>query len=523
MKSSFVLLCLLMNPLAFGAPEAKGLAGSRQEFNLRIFSEPPTLDWNLATDNVSATLLQNLMEGLASYEDAKLEPKGALATKWDVSKDGKTYTYHLRAGVQWSDGVPLTAQHFWDSWERALNPKTGSEYAYFLFDVTGAKDYNEGKLKDSSKLGMKVVDSQTFEVTLDKNASYFPHIPTFTVTYPIRKDLIAKFGNKWTDPKNLAVVGPFTLSEWKHDSKVTLAANPKYWGGRPKLDTVNAYVVNEDTTAINMFESGKLQYVSRLPPVEIERLKASPAYRNGPFLRGYYYGFNTAKKPFNDVRVRQAFAYAVERTQITTMLKGGQMPIASWIPKGMFGFEKKVGLEFDLAKAKKLLSDAGYPEGKDFPPVTFLFDTRDDHKMIAERLQAMWKKNLGVDLKAQNEEWKVYLNRLKADVPQMFRLGWGADYPDPDNFMELFTSVSGNNYTQWKSAEFDKLVAAAAAESAKPKRLALYNKAQTLLLEKDTVIIPLFVDALNVLVSPTVQNLKLNAMDILMLKEVSIK
>ena len=263
-------------------------------------------------------------------------------------------------------------------------------------------------------------------------------------------------------------------------------------------------------------------YVSRLPPVEIERLRASPAYRNGPFLRGYYYGFNLNKKPFSDIRVRQAFAHAVDRSQITSMLKGGQIPTTSWVPKGMPGYEPKVGLDFDVAKAKKLLAEAGYPDGKGFPTVTFMFDTRDDHKMIAERLQAMWKKNLGVDLKAQNEDWKVYLNRLKADVPQMFRLGWGADYPDPDNFLALFTSYSGNNYTQWKSKEYDGLIEKAAGESSMAKRIALYKKAQILLTEKDTVIIPLFIDALNVLVSPTVKNLNLNAMDQLNLRDVQM-
>lgn len=512
-KFLFALLILLQTPLAFAA---------KQEFNLRIQSEPPTLDWSLATDNVSILLLQNLMEGLAQY-DSKLQPKPALAEKWTVSKDGKTYTYVLRKGVTWSDGTPLTAQQFWDSWERALNPKTASEYAYFLFDVVGAQDYNEGKLKDPSKLGIKVVDPQTFQVTLNKRASYFPTIPTFTVTFPIRKDIIEKFGNKWTNPGNMTTVGPFTLKEWKHDSRVTLAANPKYYGPKPKLETVNAYIVNEDTTAINMFESGKLHYVARLPPVEIERLKTSPAYRNGPFLRGYYYGFNITKKPFDDVRVRQAFAHAIDRAQITSLLKGGQIPTTSWIPKGMPGYEPKIGLELDVAKAQKLLAEAGYPGGKGFPAVTFMFDTRDDHKMIAERLQAQWKKNLGVDLKAQNEDWKVYLNRLKADVPPMYRMGWGADYPDPDNFMALFTSYSGNNYTQWKNKEYDSLIEKAAGESSMPKRLALYKKAQTLMLEKDTVIVPLFIDALNVLVAPQVKGLQLNAMDILELKNVSIE
>ncbi|HEY8278229.1 MAG TPA: peptide ABC transporter substrate-binding protein [Bdellovibrionota bacterium] len=512
MKALFLLLSFTASIGAFAA---------KQEFNMRIQSEPPTLDWNLATDNVSITLLQNLMEGLANY-DKKLQPKPALATKWEVSKDGKTYTYTLKKDVKWSDGTPLTAQHFWDSWERLLNPKTASEYAYFLFDVEGAKDYNEGKLKDPLKLGFKAVDPKTFVVTLNKRASYFPTIPTFTVTFPIRKDLIEKHGRKWTDPKNMVVVGPFTLTDWKHDSRVSLAANPHYYGGQPKLEAINAYIVNEDTTAINMFESGKLHYVSRLPPVEIERLKASPAYRNGPFLRGYYYGFNISKKPFDDVRVRRAFAHAIDRSQITSLLKGGQIPTTSWVPKGMPGYEPKVGLDFDVSKAKKLLAEAGYPDGKGFPAITFMFDTRDDHKMIAERLQAMWKKNLGVDLKAQNEDWKVYLNRLKADVPPMFRLGWGADYPDPDNFLALFTSYSGNNYTQWKSKEYDKLVELAAGESSMPKRVALYKKAQVLLTETDAVIMPLFVDALNVLVSPEVKNLDLNAMDILHLKDVQM-
>jgi oligopeptide transport system substrate-binding protein len=386
----------------------------------------------------------------------------------------------------------------------------------------GAKDYNEGKLKDASKIGVKAPDAKTLVVTLNKKAAYFPSIPAFTVTYPIRKDLIEKYGNKWTDPSHLVTVGPFVLSEWKHDSKVVLAPNPKYYGGKPKLDKVNAYIVGEDTTAINMFESGLLHYVSRLPALEIERLKANPAYKNSPFLRGYYYGFNVTKPPFNDVRVRQAFAHAVDRSQITALLKGGQIPTTSWVPKGMPGYEPKIGLDFNVKKAQKLLAEAGYPGGKGFPSVTFMFDTRDDNKVIAERLQSMWKTNLGVDTRAQNEDWKVYLNRLKTDPPAMFRLGWGADYPDPDNFMNLFTSYSGNNNTRWKSKEYDSLIEKAAGETSTTKRLALYKKAQALLLEKDAVIVPLFIDSLNVLISPSAKGVELDAMDHLLLKDVQM-
>lgn len=512
MKCFFLILSLLLSQNANCA---------KNEFNLRIHSEPPTLDWNLATDYVSITVLNNLMEGLAWY-DNKLNPIPNMAT-WKVSSDGKTYTYKLKDNLKWSDGVPLTAQHFWDSWERALNPKTASEYSYFLFDVVGAKEYNEGKIKDPAKLGIKVLDPLTFVVTLNKRAAYFPTIPTFTVTFPIRKEIIEKYGKNWTDPGKMVVTGPFQLSEWKHDSKIVMTPNPYYFAGKAKLEKVTAYVVNEDTTAINMFESGKLHYVSRLPALEIDRLKNSPAYRNAPYLRSYYYGFNITKPPFNDVRVRKAFAHAVDRSQITRLLKGGQIPTTSWVPKGMLGYEPSIGLKFDVKEAKKLLAEAGFPEGKGFPAVTFMFDTRDDNKLIAERLQAMWKQNLGVDLKAQNEDWKVYLSRLKNDTPGMYRLGWGADYPDPDNFLNLFTSYSGNNYTHWKSKEYDSLVEKAASESNPIKRVIIYKKAQEMLTEDEVVMIPLFIDAINVLVSPQAKYVELNAMDLLKLNRVQVE
>lgn len=492
---------------------------AKQEFNMRLQSEPPTLDWSLATDNVSIRILENIMVGLAHF-DEKLQPKPELAKSWEVSKDGRVYTYKLRGDVKWSDGVALTAQHFVDSWERILNPKTASEYAYFLFDIAGAKEYNEGKSKDFASVGVKAKDANTLVITLNKAASYFPSVPTFTATFPIRKELIAKYGDAWTKPSNLVVLGAFQLADWKHDSKLSLVPNPHYYGTKPAIEKINAYIVNEDTTAINMFESGSLHYVNRLPTLEIDRLKKSPAYRNAPYLRGYYYGFNVNKAPFNNPKVRQAFALAVDRKQITDLLKDGRIPTASWVPKGMPGYEPQVGLSFDLKKAQKLLAEAGYPGGKGFPSVTFMFDTRDDNKLIAEHLQAMWKKNLGVDLHAQNEDWKVYLNRLKSDVPQMFRLGWGADYPDPDNFLNLFTSYSGNNRTGWKNKEYDALIEKAAAEPKMEKRLALYKKAQQLLTEKDAVIVPLFIDSLNVLVSPKVQGLRLDPMDHLDLRQV---
>jgi oligopeptide transport system substrate-binding protein len=512
--SNFCIFLLLLLSLPLSAFSAKN------EFNLRIETEPPTLDWNLATDYVSINVLYHLIEGLAEYNE-KLEAVPSLAS-WKISKDGKTYTYTLKPNLKWSDGAPLTAQHFWDSWERTLNPQTASGYAYFLFDVVGAKEYNEGKMRDPKQLGFKVLNASTFEVKLKKPASYFATIPAFTVTFPIRKDLIDKFGRKWTNPENMAVTGPFQLSKWNHDSKIELVPNPNYRGQKPRMEKVNIFMVQESTTAINMFETGKLDYLSRLPALEIERLKKNPGYRSIPYLRGYYYGFNVKNPPFNDVRVRQAFAHSINREEITSLLKGGQISTMSWIPKGMLGYNPKIGLPFDPAKAKALLAQAGYPDGKGFPATTFMFDTREDNKIIAERIQAQWKKHLGIDLKAQNEDWKVYLGRLQTEAPSVFRHGWGADFPDPDNFMNMFTSYSGNNFTKWKNSAFDEIIEKAASESSAKKRIELYNRAQKILTEEEVAIVPLFIDSLNYLVSPSVKGLQIDSLGLLKIHKVEM-
>lgn len=506
-----ILLASLFSLHAAAAPPA-------QEFRMRIEAEPPTLDWNLATDYVSINVLYHLIEGLAEY-NSKLEPVPSLAT-WKVSKDGRVYTYMLKPGLQWSDGAPLTAQQFWDSWERTLNPAIASGYAYFLYDVVNAKEYNEGKIKDPAQIGMKVLDDRTFEVTLKKPATYFATIPAFTVTFPIRKDLIAKYGRQWTDPDKMVVTGPFCLAEWKHDSRLELVPNPHYRGAKPKLDKVIVYIVKEDATAISMFETGKIHYMARLPALEIDRLKKNPGYHAYPYLRGYYYGFNVTKPPFNDVRVRKAFAHAIDREGVTSLLKGGQEPTSSWIPKGMLGFNPKIGLTYDPTKAQKLLAEAGYPGGKGFPATTFQFDTRDDNKAIAERLQAQWQKILGVKLSAQNEEWKVHLARLRSDAPAVFRHGWGADFPDPDNFMNMFTSYSGNNFTRWKNAKYDGLIEKAAGEASPKKRVAIYDQAQRLLTEEDVAIVPLFIDTINILLDPAVKGLQIDALGLLKIHKV---
>jgi oligopeptide transport system substrate-binding protein len=479
------------------------------------------LDWALATDSISFTILTNLMEGLTQY-DSELNPKPAIAKNWEYSTDGKTITFFLRNDVYWSDGQPVTAKDFEYSWKRLLAPETAAQYAYFLFDIENASQYNSGKITDSDQVGVKALAPDVLQVRLKKPVVYFPSITTFMVTYPAREDVIRQHGDSWTKPENIVTNGPYTLEEWEHEYKLILKSNPRHYEGKPAVDNIQIFVVQEPTTALTLYETGELDYIE-LPPVAIPHFKSHPEYRNKPQLRGYYYGFNVNKPPFNDVLVRQAFAHAIDRSRIPKFLKGGELPSSSWIPKGMFGYNESIGLKFDPQKARSLLAQAGYPNGKGFPQVTAVFNTGDLNRFIGEFIQAQWKEHLNVHIDFESQEWKVFLSKLDLDPPQIFRLGWGADFPDPDNFMNLFIATSGNNRLNWSNPRYDELIAQGSALKKPEERKIVYDEAQKLLTEKEAAMIPLFVSAQNLLVKPYVQGLKNNAMELLYLKRIHLE
>ena len=490
-------------------------------FRMTLSNEPPTLDWNLATDSVSFTVLINLMEGLTEYDEA-LRPRPAAARSWEVSPDGRVYRFHLSEDARWSDGKPVTAGDFEYSWKRLLNPKTAAEYAYFLYDIVGAEDYNTGKVHDPESVGVRALNDRTLEVRLRKPIVFFPSITTFMVTFPLRRDVVEKFGERWTEPGTIVTNGPFVLDEWRHEYKLTLRPNPYYNGPRPALGTVVMFIVNESTTALMLYETGDLE-MAHLPPEAIAAYLGKPEYITAPLLRGYYYGFNVEKPPFTDPRLRRAFSMAIDRREFPAILKRGEIPSSFWIPPGMPYHNPAIGPPFDPKAARTLLAEAGYPSGLGFPTVTAAFNTGPENSLIAQNLQAQWKRNLGLDVRLDNQEWKVYLQGLQTDPPPLFRLGWGADYPDPDNFMNLFTSTSGNNRTRWKNARYDELIRSAAADSDPARRQAAYDEAQRILLETDAAIMPLFVATQNWLVKPYVRGLRINALELLDLKNVHLE
>jgi oligopeptide transport system substrate-binding protein len=509
------LLCLCA-ALALGCmPDADRAPPRVLRINLE--TEPPTLDWNLATDGVSIVAIEQLMRGLTRL-GADLRPEPDLAESWQVSEDGRSYRFHLRPGVVWSDGVPLRAQHFVDSWRRLLDPATAAEYAYFLFGIHNARAFNAGKLSDFGQVGIRAPDDATLEVELDAPLVYFPALVNFMVTFPLRADLVAKWGERWTDPGHLVTLGPFVLEEWRHEYRMVLAANDHYWAGRPKLDRITAYMVSEGSTALVLFEQGLLDLV-RIPALEIRRYTQRPEYVHRALLRGYYYGFNIRKKPFDDARVRRAFAMAIDRSQFPELLHGGELPWTSWVPPGMPCANPELGLRFDPEGARALLREAGVDPAT-LPPVHIVYNNDQTHKLVAEVVQAGWREHLGVRVEVQNREWKVFLKELSNDPPEVFRLGWGADFPDPDNFMNLFTSYSENNHTGWVNSTYDSLVERAAREPDPAQRQALYDQAQKILTEEDVPMVPLFVTAANFAVQPRVKGFVPSPMDLFFFEQV---
>lgn len=508
--------------IVLGFSAAPAAARDALNFRFSLASEPPTLDWNLATDNVSYQILNSLMEGLTQY-DATLRPIPALAKSWEVSADGRMYTFHLDPKVRWSDGVPLTAQQFVDSWLRLLDPATAAEYAYFLYDLEGAQAFNRGEHHDPNRVGVRAIDPLTLQVRLRHPAVYFPTITTFMVTYPIRLDLISRFGAHWTEPPNLVSLGPYQLTQWRHEYKLVFQKNPSFTGTpAPEVEQIDIFIINEANTALSLFETGHLDFVE-LQAHAIPFFRQDRRFRSQSKLRGYYWGFNLAKKPFDDVRVRRAITQAIDRREFPRILNGGEWPTSSWIPKGMLGFNDKIGPAFDPKAAQELLAQAGYPGGRGFPRVLAAYNTDRTNMLVAENLQAQLKRNLNIDIVLDNQEWKMYLKALQLDTPALFRLGWGADYPDPDNFMNLFTSSSGNNHSRWKNPRYDQLIEQGAREADPQKRQAIYDEAQRLLCEIDVPIVSLFDVTANYLVAPRLREIDYNALAFIYWKAIRLK
>lgn len=486
----------------------------KQTLRVNIGTEPPTLDWSKSTDSTSASVIDNLMEGLTQFDyfDPELKVIPNLATSWKSYDRSTKWIFKIRKGVRWSDGKPFRAQHVVDGWERLLNPLTASEYAYFLYGIKNARKYNEGKIKSFSKVGAFVNEKGDLVVLLENPQSYFPSLLTHHSTYPVRKDLIERHKTQWTASKNLVTLGAYLLKIWDHDKGMVLERNDMYYGQKAKIKYILFRMVKEISTAINLFRKGYLDIQWGIPSTEVTHLKKDPHYVVHSNLAIYYFGFNVNKPPLDKTLVRKAFVHAINRKEITDLLNGGEKPLSSWIPYGMLGHEPDLGLKFDVKKARHLLRQAGYKNSDKFPKIQLAFNTNENHQRIAENIQAQIKRNLGINLELENEEWKVFLNRLKVNPPFIYRMGWIADFPDPYNFLSLMLSYSDNNHTGWGTQKFDKCVERGSMTLDLVQRKKIYRRCHQILVEEEAPVIPIYSSVSQGLISPRVKNYPFNSM-----------
>lgn len=535
-KSWLVLMALVM---AFGTLLAACGSGSSntgtsgesgdgtaaaQDLHINMSAEPPTFDPAQAKDSQTNTALRLMYEGL-TRPGTDGNPVPGVAEKWDVSEDGLKYTFHLRDNAQWSNGEPVTAKDFAYAWERVLSPKTtpASEYAYQLYYIKNGQEFNEGKVKDFADVGVKVVDDKTLEVTLANPTSYWLGLTSFYTYYPVNEKNV-EANPQWASKADTMITnGAFNLTTWTTGQELAWTKNAKYWDASSvKLNTITSSLVNSGATEFSSYQSGQLDYAGA-PTGEIPTDQIPAAKQQYPdqfqakgIASTYYYLFNVKEKPFNNLKIRQAFSMAINRQAIVdNVTLGGQIPAYGYVPPGIKGNTEEFRTEYkdsyfteDAAKAKQLLAEGMKEEGyTTLPEITLIYNSSEAHQKIALAIADMWKNNLGVSVKTQNQEWSVFLDNRQSGNYQIARAGWTADYNDPMTFLDMWMTGNGNNDAKYSNPEYDKLLKDAQATQDNAKRMDDMSKAEKILVQDDMAMMPIYYYTSVSLVKPNLKGI----------------
>jgi oligopeptide transport system substrate-binding protein len=465
-------------------------------------AEPQSLDPALLTGQADMRVAQGLFEGLTRFDPKTGRAIPGLAEHWEISPDGCTYTFHLRTNLLWSTGEPITADDVIYSWIRALNPATASEYAGQLFFLKNAEAFCTGKIKDPMLVGVHAPDPLTVRVELNHPTPFFPDICALPVTCAVPRQTIEKHGDRWLMARPLPVSGPYELVCWRLNDKVRLRKNPRYWdAANTQSDVIDILPVGSANAALSFYERGEADIVwdsALIPAGLLDVLLKRPDFHTFTTLDTYFFRFNVTRKPFDDPRVRQALALAVDKVRIVKKItQGGEQPASHLVPDGTANYTSPEGLGYDPARARKLLAEAGYPGGRGFPSFQYLFNASAGggskiHEKIAVELQQMWRDELGIQMDLRQMEWTAYLNAQSHLDYDLSRSGWVADYNDANTFLGLFTSDDGNNRTGWKNPQYDELIRRANQEPDLKTREKYFQQAETILVRNELPIIPLY-------------------------------
>ena len=467
-------------------------------------------------------VMMSLYEGLVTKDPKTLEIVPAVADRWEVSEDNMTYVFHIRESAKWSNGDPITAQDFVNSWLRGLMPALGNETVSSLFVFKNAEKYFRKEIDDLSMLGFRALDDHHLQIELENPTPYFLQLLDYIGLFPVHTGNIERFGalddpaNPWSKPHNFVGNGAFTLKDWVPGRSIVVKKNPHYWDkDNVRLNEIHFMPIEQLLVEERMFKAGHLHRTEWMPysKIPVYRNNKDPEYNHYPYLSTYYYALNVTKPPLDDVRVRKALAYAVDRQALVDSVTNGvQSATGAFTPPNTLGYTSRTQIVFDVEKARQLLAEAGYPNGKNFPSIELSYNNSEDHRKIAEAVQQMWKKNLNINVKLKNLEWKVFLYEVKNLNHNIARMGWVGDYIDPNTFLELFTSGSGDNRTGWHTKEYDDLIRKAATIANKEERYEIFQQAEKILLDAAPVI-PLYNYTTNNLISTQVKGYHPNILD----------
>ncbi len=455
--------------------------------------EPVSIDPQIGSTIDCRVYMRHMFEGLTRIDkDGNVIP--GMAEKWDIDETETQYTFYIR-DAKWSDGKEVSAKDFEFAWKRLLNPETASEVAYKLYFVKNAEKYNKGNCSQDD-VGIVALDDKTFQVTLERPTSYFLTMLCYENLMPVRQDIVDKDG-KWTQNANTYVSnGAFKLKEWIHGSKIIMEKNENYWDKNSiKTSEIEFLLIDDYVAGLNAFESGQLDINdAAYPPEDVSRLIENGSMNISPYLSTYYYNFNTTKEPFNDVKVRKAFSLAIDREYIVnSVTKAGEKEAVAYIPDGIKVGENNyreisnvtsLNKNANIEEARKLLAEAGYPNGENFPSIEIVFNTSEEHKKIAEAIQHDLKENLGINVTIKNVEWSTLSQILTNKDYTVARNGQIADYDDPLTFLDGWVTGGTLNFSGWSNEEYDKLISIITSTTDENLRLQSIERAEEIILDE---------------------------------------
>lgn len=497
-KLSLLVSGIALAGLLVSCNGKKAADPSLKVLHVQVGPSPETIDPALNSAVDGGNMLIHAFEGLVKFDRGNNIVAG-VAEKWETSEDGLTWTFHLRPDLKWSDGSALTADDFVYSWRRVADPVTAAPYGYDLLSVV--KGYDEAAAGDVEKLAVSAPDASTFVVELSTPCIYFDKIAAFSVLVPVQKATIDKFGDSWaTKAESYVSDGPYYMTEFTDGAQIVFTKNPYYWdSANITFDQIVWHLIEDANTSYTAYNQGELQLIKDVPTEEIPSLRGNSEFKMAPIMGTYYVTFNTKKAPFDDARVREALSFAIDRKHVAdVIMQGTYSPAKNFVGPGVSdaaagsSFEAVTTATYgdhfstenyaaDLEKAKKLLADAGYPEGKGFPQFEYLTNDSGYHKSVAEYLQAAWAE-LGLTMTVNIQEWKTVTADRRSGNFDLARNGWVYDWDDPSNMINLLETNNGNNDGKYSSKEFDSLVDQARNATDVAVHYDLLHKAEQVLL-----------------------------------------